>query len=103
MLKFTVIIDPKSLLIFVGLLQPKELGLEVFHGATTIQDDKVVTTGGRVLTVTAAKKDLISALEDAYRGVAAISFQGATYSKDVGYRAMRFLGQSVDVNKVTGR
>ncbi|XP_066477392.1 trifunctional purine biosynthetic protein adenosine-3-like [Tiliqua scincoides] len=83
-----------------GLLQAKELGLRVFHGATTIQDDKVVTNGGSVLTVTAVRKDLKSALEDAYKGLAAISFQGATYRKDIGYPAMRFLGQSVYVNKV---
>ncbi|KAJ6662432.1 hypothetical protein lerEdw1_011845 [Lerista edwardsae] len=79
----------------IGLLQAKELGLEVFHGATTIQDGKVVTNGGRVLTITAAKKDLMLALEDAYKGLTTISFQGATYRNDVGYRALRFLGQSV--------
>ncbi|XP_061483737.1 trifunctional purine biosynthetic protein adenosine-3-like isoform X2 [Rhineura floridana] len=78
-----------------GLLQAKELSLEVFHGATIKKDDKVLVNGGRVLTVTAIKQDLMSALEDAYKGLAAIYFQGATYRKDVGYRAMRFLGQSV--------
>lgn len=86
-------------MIFVGLFQARELGLEVFHGATTIQDDKVVSNGDRVLTVTAVKKDLMSALEDVYKGLAAISFQGATYRKDVGYQALRFLGQSVYVSK----
>ncbi|XP_053164894.1 trifunctional purine biosynthetic protein adenosine-3-like [Hemicordylus capensis] len=75
-----------------GLLQAKERGLEIFHGATITQDDKVVTNGNRVLTVTAVKKDLMSALEEAYNGLAAIYFHGATYRKDVGYQAMRFLG-----------
>lgn len=88
-------------LIFVGLLQAKELGLEVFHGATTIKDDKVVINGGRVLTVTALKDDLTSALEAAYKGLAAIYFQGAIYQKDVGYQAMKFLRQSVYVSKGT--
>ncbi|XP_054830238.1 trifunctional purine biosynthetic protein adenosine-3-like [Eublepharis macularius] len=78
-----------------GLLQAKELGLEVFHGATTIKDNKVVINGSRVLTVTAVKSDLISALEAAYKGLAAIYFPGAIYRKDVGYRAMRFFTQSV--------
>ncbi|XP_077198734.1 trifunctional purine biosynthetic protein adenosine-3-like [Paroedura picta] len=78
-----------------GLLQAKELGLEVFHGATTIKDNKVVINGCRVLTVTALKNDLMSALEAAYKGLAAIYFQGAIYRKDVGYQAMKFLRQSV--------
>ncbi|XP_015280419.1 PREDICTED: trifunctional purine biosynthetic protein adenosine-3-like [Gekko japonicus] len=78
-----------------GLLQAKELGLEVFHGATTIKDDKVMINGGRILTVTALKNDLTSALEAAYKGLAAIYFQGAVYRKDVGYQAMKFLRQSV--------
>ncbi|XP_053242599.1 trifunctional purine biosynthetic protein adenosine-3-like [Podarcis raffonei] len=77
-----------------GLLQARELGLEIFHGATIAVDDKVLVNGSRVLTVTAMKEDLASALEVAYKGLAAIYFQGATYRKDVGYQAMRFLRQS---------
>uniref|UniRef100_A0A670K0J3 Trifunctional purine biosynthetic protein adenosine-3 n=1 Tax=Podarcis muralis TaxID=64176 RepID=A0A670K0J3_PODMU len=86
-----------------GLLQARELGLEIFHGATIAVDDKVLVNGSRVLTVTAMKEDLASALEVAYKGLAAIYFQGATYRKDVGYQAMRFLRQSAYVNIGTGR
>lgn len=67
-----------------------------------MKDDKVVVNGSRVLSVTAIKKDLSSALEDAYKGLSAIDFQGAIYRKDVGYQAMRFLRQSVYVSKSTG-
>uniref|UniRef100_A0A8C3TH84 Trifunctional purine biosynthetic protein adenosine-3 n=1 Tax=Chelydra serpentina TaxID=8475 RepID=A0A8C3TH84_CHESE len=84
-----------------GLLQAKELGVKVFHAGTTLQDDKVVTDGGRVLTVTAIKEDLMSALEEASKGVAAIRFKGAIYRKDIGYRAIAFLQQSVYVSKDT--
>ncbi|XP_053872435.1 trifunctional purine biosynthetic protein adenosine-3-like [Malaclemys terrapin pileata] len=78
-----------------GLLQAQELGVTVFHAGTTMQDDKVVTDGGRVLTVTAIKKDLMAALEEANKGVAAIRFQGAIYRKDIGYQAVAFLQRSV--------
>ncbi|XP_062983645.1 trifunctional purine biosynthetic protein adenosine-3-like [Elgaria multicarinata webbii] len=78
-----------------GLVRAKELGLEVFHGATIMKDNKVLIHGGRVLTVTAVQQDLTSALEDAYKGLAAIYFPGATYRKDVGYQAMKFFSQAV--------
>ncbi|XP_037760699.1 trifunctional purine biosynthetic protein adenosine-3 isoform X1 [Chelonia mydas] len=77
-----------------GFSEAKELGLEVFHAGTAIKDGKVVTNGGRVLTVTAIKKDLMSALEEANKGVAAIHFKGAIYRKDIGYRAIAFLSNS---------
>uniref|UniRef100_A0A8C5WUF8 ATP-grasp domain-containing protein n=1 Tax=Laticauda laticaudata TaxID=8630 RepID=A0A8C5WUF8_LATLA len=77
-----------------GFSQAKEQGLEVFHAGTTLKDGKVVTSGGRVLTVTAIKKDLRSALEHANKGVEIIRFKGAIYRKDIGYRAIAFLKQS---------
>jgi len=44
--------------------------------------------------VTAIKKDLVSALEHANKGVEIIRFKGAIYRKDIGYRAIAFLKQS---------
>uniref|UniRef100_A0A7M4G0S0 Trifunctional purine biosynthetic protein adenosine-3-like n=1 Tax=Crocodylus porosus TaxID=8502 RepID=A0A7M4G0S0_CROPO len=84
-----------------GLLQAKELGVEVFHSGTMVKDGKVVTNGGRVLTVTAVKEDLMSALEEANEGVGAIQFHGAIYWKDVGYPILGFLTQSVGFGYVT--
>lgn len=89
--------------IFVGFRQARELGVEVFHAGTAMQGDKVVTDGGRVLTVTAIKEDLMSALEEANKGVAAIWFKGAIFRKDIGYRAIAFLQRSVYVSKGTSR
>uniref|UniRef100_A0A803SLF4 phosphoribosylformylglycinamidine cyclo-ligase n=1 Tax=Anolis carolinensis TaxID=28377 RepID=A0A803SLF4_ANOCA len=80
-----------------GLLQAKELGLEIFHGATIKKNDKVLTNGSRVLAVTAIQQGLMSALEEAYKGLEVIYFQNATYRKDVGTLALKFLGQSVYV------
>lgn len=74
-----------------GFSEARDLGLEVFHAGTALKDGKVVTSGGRVLTVTAIRKDLISALEEANKGVAAIQFSGAIYRKDIGYRAIAYL------------
>ncbi|XP_031957119.1 trifunctional purine biosynthetic protein adenosine-3-like isoform X1 [Corvus moneduloides] len=76
-----------------GLLQAKELGLQVFHGGTALKDGRVVTSGGRVLSVTAVKQDLMEALGEANRGVATIHFQGATFRRDIGHRGLRLLQQ----------
>ncbi|TRZ10498.1 hypothetical protein HGM15179_016611 [Zosterops borbonicus] len=84
---------PKGLEI-TGLAKAKQLGLEVFHAGTALKDGKVVTSGGRVLTVTAVREDLPAALREANLGVAAIHFQGAIYRRDIGYRAIAFLRQS---------
>ncbi|KFP81616.1 Trifunctional purine biosynthetic protein adenosine-3, partial [Acanthisitta chloris] len=82
-----------------GLLQAKELGLQVFHGGTTLKDGRVVTSGGRVLSVTAVEEDLVKALGEANRGVAAIHFKGATFRKDIGRRGVRLLQHSLYVSK----
>uniref|UniRef100_A0A8C6N9M4 Trifunctional purine biosynthetic protein adenosine-3 n=1 Tax=Melopsittacus undulatus TaxID=13146 RepID=A0A8C6N9M4_MELUD len=86
-----------------GLLQAKELGLQVFHAGTTLKDGRVVTSGGRVLSITAVKEDLMKALGEANRGVAAIRFKGATYRKDIGHRGIQLLKQSLYVSKGTSR
>ncbi|KFP42020.1 Trifunctional purine biosynthetic protein adenosine-3, partial [Chlamydotis macqueenii] len=86
-----------------GLVQAEELGLQVFHAGTTLKDGRVVTSGGRVLSITAVKEDLVKALGEANRGVAAIRFKGATYRKDIGHRGIRLLKQSLYVSKGTSR
>ncbi|XP_051840878.1 trifunctional purine biosynthetic protein adenosine-3 [Antechinus flavipes] len=78
-----------------GIPEAKALGLEVFQAGTALKEDKtLVTNGGRVLTVTAIQKDLMSALEEANKGITVIKFEGAVYRKDIGYRAISFLKQS---------
>lgn len=69
------------------------MGLQVFHAGTALQGGKVVTNGGRVLTVTAIQGDLVSAQQEASRGLAAVAFEGAVYRKDIGSRAIAFLQQ----------
>ncbi|XP_011363971.1 trifunctional purine biosynthetic protein adenosine-3 [Pteropus vampyrus] len=76
-----------------GFSEAQALGLEVFQAGTALKDGKVVTNGGRVLTVTAIQENLISALKEAKKGLAAIKFEGAIYRRDIGYRAIAFLQQ----------
>ncbi|XP_059696163.1 trifunctional purine biosynthetic protein adenosine-3-like [Haemorhous mexicanus] len=76
-----------------GLLRAEELGLQVFHGGTALKDGRVVTSGGRVLSITAVRQDLMEALAEANRGVATIHFQGATFRRDIGHRGLRLLRQ----------
>ncbi len=59
----------------------------VFHAGTALQDDKVVTAGGRVLAVTALGPDLKTAVERAYAAVAEITFEGAHFRRDIAHLA----------------
>ena len=59
----------------------------VFHAGTKEKDGGIVTSGGRVLTVTALGDDLRKAVDAAYAGVARISFKGAHFRKDIARRA----------------
>ncbi len=57
----------------------------VFHAGTRRLDGgSVVTTGGRVLDVTAVGPDLTAAAHRAYRGVKCIKFEGMQYRRDIG-------------------
>jgi phosphoribosylamine--glycine ligase len=62
--------------------------LIVFHAGTAFREGKVVTNGGRVLGVTALGDTVQEAMERAYRGVAAITWEGAHYRKDIGRKAV---------------
>jgi phosphoribosylamine--glycine ligase len=71
-------------------------GVTVQHAGTARADGRVVSTGGRVLAVTAVGHDLATARDRAYEGVAAVHLRGAHSRTDVALRAVR--GEvSVDV------
>ena len=61
----------------------------VFHAGTQTQDGQVVTSGGRVLCVTALGGTLRLAQQQAYEVVKDISFDGVQYRKDIGHRALQ--------------
>jgi phosphoribosylamine--glycine ligase len=60
---------------------------KVFHAATRRSDGTVLTTGGRVLCVTALGETIRQAQRTAYAAVNAIHFDGMQYRKDIGHRA----------------
>ncbi|MBO8171703.1 MAG: phosphoribosylamine--glycine ligase [Bacillaceae bacterium] len=61
----------------------------VFHAGTKQEGDKVLTSGGRVLGVTALAPDLEEAQRKAYEAVEKIKFDGAHYRTDIGSRAIQ--------------
>ena len=63
-------------------------GVHVFHAGTAFDDDRVVTSGGRVLGVTATGPDIGAARDRAYEGVGRIHFEGMHYRKDIADRAL---------------
>ena len=71
-----------------GLPKQTEDGY-VFHAGTTLKDGQVVTSGGRVLCVTALGETVKFAQQQAYRLLSEITFEGAQYRKDIGYRAIK--------------
>ena len=61
-------------------------GTVVFHAGTKLADGRVVTAGGRVLSVTGWADDLATARDLAYRRVAKIHFAGCQYRRDIAAR-----------------
>lgn len=57
--------------------------LQVFHSGTALADKQVVTTGGRVLAVTARAKDITAARQKVYDNIGLINFDGAFCRKDI--------------------
>lgn len=72
----------------LGLSGLDDENTTVFHAGTASKEEKVVTSGGRVLGVTAKAKTIEDAIKVAYTGVEKISFDNAFYRKDIGYRAL---------------
>ena len=58
----------------------------LFHAGTAVKDGKLVTSGGRVLGVTAMGKDIAEARKKAYAAVKNISFDGAFCRSDIGIK-----------------
>lgn len=61
----------------------------VFHAGTALKGDTVVTSGGRVLGVTATGRDLAAAIQGAYDAVGVIRFDNAHYRNDIAAKAAR--------------
>lgn len=57
----------------------------VFHAGTKLENDKVVTNGGRVLAITSYGKDYKEAIEQSYASISKIEFEKMYCRKDIGF------------------
>lgn len=61
---------------------------KIFHAGTRLEDDLVMTNGGRVLCVTALGTDVAAAQRRAYELATPVSWDGSFCRRDIGYRAI---------------
>jgi phosphoribosylamine--glycine ligase len=71
-----------------GIADAEATGATVFQAGTKLDSNGLVTSGGRVLGVTASGPTLASAIENAYRGVDKITFEGMHYRTDIGRKGL---------------
>jgi phosphoribosylamine--glycine ligase len=64
-------------------------GVAVYHAGTALKGERLVTAGGRVLTVVGRGGDFPEAIARAYAGVKEISFDGMQYRSDIGKKALK--------------
>jgi phosphoribosylamine--glycine ligase len=80
--------SPRTGDIILGLPKNEE-DVHVFHAATMLKGDNVVTSGGRVLAVTALGDSVRMAQRRAYQVAQQISFDGCQMRRDIGNRAIK--------------
>ncbi|MBT3056351.1 MAG: phosphoribosylamine--glycine ligase [Candidatus Thiodiazotropha sp. (ex Codakia orbicularis)] len=71
-----------------GLPESGDPSCKVFHAGTGLDDDRVVTTGGRVLCATALGESVTSAQQSAYALTRSIHWDDVYYRTDIAYRAI---------------
>lgn len=72
-----------------GIDEAEKAGAIVFHAGTETKDGETVTSGGRVLGVTAVGDSYKDCIDKAYAGVAKINFDGAHFRHDIGARLIQ--------------
>ncbi len=81
-------LNPRKGDAITGLPAPAEDAM-VFHAGTAQKDGWTLTSGGRVLCVTALADSVKAAQHRAYEIADAIQFDGAQFRRDIGHRALR--------------
>jgi phosphoribosylamine--glycine ligase len=66
-----------------GLEAAEAAGALVFHGGTAARDGRVITNGGRILSVTGTADSVAEARTDAYEAVNLLSFEGVRFRRDI--------------------
>ncbi|MBN2417746.1 MAG: phosphoribosylamine--glycine ligase [Deltaproteobacteria bacterium] len=75
--------------VITGLPECESNDLKVFHAGTAMKDGRVVTSGGRVLCVTALGNNVGEAQKKAYEVVRRIKWRDVYFRNDIGYRAIQ--------------
>ena len=57
----------------------------IFHAGTTLDKDKIVTNGGRVLSMVSSSKTMKEALIITYKNIDKIDFKEKVFRKDIGF------------------
>ena len=57
----------------------------IFHAGTSFNNDKIVTNGGRVMSVVSSGKTMKQALRKSYKSIDKINFEGKTFRQDIGF------------------
>ena len=68
---------------------PSSLDGDVFVAGAKLKDDQLVTSGGRVLGVTAVGDSIQSAIQKAYEQVSQVNFTNAYFRTDIGQKALQ--------------
>lgn len=72
-----------------GLEEAAAQGAVLFHAGTIVKEDKIVTSGGRVICATSTAPTLQQALDKSYDAVAKINYKGKYYRRDIGQDLMK--------------
>ena len=80
--------SPRKGDIISGLEQAAKLPGKVFHAGTRLENNRVVTSGGRVLCAVGLGDTVKAAQQQAYRLTDVIHWQDVQYRRDIGYRAI---------------
>jgi phosphoribosylamine---glycine ligase len=70
-------------------------GVSVYHAGTALRDGRIVTAGGRVLTIVGRGADFAQAIACAYAGTLQITYDGMQFRRDIGRKALNL--QSTDL------
>ncbi|WP_433163247.1 phosphoribosylamine--glycine ligase [Kribbella sp. CA-247076] len=81
--------SPRKGDVISGVDQAEVDDVRVFHAGTALEDDELVTAGGRVLAVSATGKDLDEARQRAYAAVGQIRIKGSQHRTDIALKAAR--------------
>ena len=81
-------LSPRKGDVISGLPEDSEEAM-VFHAGTTQQGEQLVTSGGRVLCVTALGEAVRHAQQHAYQALTSIQFDGKQFRQDIGHRAIK--------------